>query len=97
LLPGKPYQLWIDLPGPGRSGILPAVLHSLSAVDAFVAINLVPSPAIDDVVNMAILKSEAGRNKKENRFFSGFAHRFTEESQMTVLFRAINSRSIPCR
>jgi len=55
--------------GPGRSGILPAVLHPLSAVDASVAINLVPSPAIDDVVNKAILKSEAGRIKKENRFF----------------------------
>jgi len=55
--------------GPGRSGILPAVLHPLSAVDVSGVINRVPFPAIDDVVKKAMLKSEAGRNKKENRSF----------------------------
>ena len=55
--------------GQGRSGILPAVLHPLSAVDGSRVINLVPFPAIDDIVKKAMLKSEAGRNKKRKQVF----------------------------
>jgi len=50
--------------GPGRSGFLPAVLHLLSDIDASGVVHFVPFHAIDDVVNKAMLKSEAGRNKK---------------------------------
>ncbi len=45
-------QLWIDIVGPGRSGILPAVLHPLPVVYASGVIHLVPFHAIDDVVDV---------------------------------------------
>jgi len=62
---GKPYQLWIDHLGPGRSGKLPAVLHPLSDTEASMVGHLVPFHAIDAVVNNAMLKSEAGNKKRK--------------------------------
>jgi len=47
--------------GQGRSGILPAVLHPLSAVDASGVINLVPFPAIDDVVKKGNVEIGGGK------------------------------------
>jgi hypothetical protein len=47
--------------GPGRSGILPAVLHPLSAVDVSGVINRVPFPAIDDVVKKGNVEIGGGK------------------------------------
>ena len=47
--------------GQGRSGILPAVLHPLSAVDVSGVINRVPFPAIDDVVKKGNVEIGGGK------------------------------------
>ena len=45
-------QLWIDIVGPRRSGVLPTVLHPLSVGYASGVVHLVPFHPIDDVADV---------------------------------------------
>ena len=51
---GVPDQRWIEIVGPGQSGVLPAVPHALAAVSAVGVVDHVAFHTVKYVVNVLV-------------------------------------------